>query len=802
MNGRPQSARQYSEHMQCAFIAQAILERQIRIELRIDGLMKSPKVMASTWKTASKHLPRARVIPSNFRRCFVADRRRATCAWRSSNRSVRRSPQPSPVTLFGLIPRRIPEHDVSPYFGRPRRKLTVMLRASGIDLVTTRRYPRPVNLTATQLPAVIGGKYRPVRLIGQGGMGVVYEVVHANTGEHFALKLMLARTRLTPDLVDRFRREARAAAAVKSDHVVRVTDADLAPELEGAPFLVMELLIGRDFERICAERQPAPSEVVDWLRQVARGLDKAHRQEVVHRDLKPENIFLAEVDDHPPIVKILDFGIAKMAMEGAPETSEGRILGTPRYMAPEQANDAREATSAADRFSLGLIAFRLLCGRHYFLEESPMKLLLEVSRGPSSPPSSLGSNLGAAFDDWFARACSYDPRQRFASCDQQVEALAAALALPVRSVPTLVSAGGASDPSNPELPTANAVADNAATLNANTVSGARWLTQPGGRSLTWLVPAIVGLGASAAWKVWPVDTGPSPAASSFSPPVSSLSTLASAPQPAPERPTTACGFTMPNPVSAGLPNPASYTESLVDGAVTDNLTGLTWEGTVEPTTVYTQGQAMRHCNDKGGSWRLPTRVELVSLVDFSFPKPGPTINAIFKHTPGERFWTSSYAAYDPTTAWYVGFDYGSTHQERADVAHRVRCVSGAPSHCSPTRFQVRADGLVFDAATELTWQRTVATKQTWGNASAFCRTLGANWRLPSLTELQTIVDETKQNPPIDGVAFPNTPGDAASYFWTSTLQAGRSDYAWYVVFIHGHADLEPTTTAYWVRCVR
>jgi eukaryotic-like serine/threonine-protein kinase len=103
----------------------------------------------------------------------------------------------------------------------------------------------------TKLPPVIGGKYRPVRLIGQGGMGAVYEVVHGNTGEHLALKIMLARTRLAPDLVERFRREARAATAVKSDHVVRVTDADIAPELDGSPYLVMELLIGKDFERIC-----------------------------------------------------------------------------------------------------------------------------------------------------------------------------------------------------------------------------------------------------------------------------------------------------------------------------------------------------------------------------------------------------------------------------------------------------------------------------------------------------------------------------------------------------------------------
>src|SRR6266852_6236060 len=101
-------------------------------------------------------------------------------------------------------------------------------------------------------------------------MGAVYEVIHVNTGEHLALKVMLARTRLTPDLVERFRREARAATAVKSEHVVRVTDVDVAPELDGAPFLVMDLLAGHDFERLCEQRQPSPAEVVEWLRQTAR----------------------------------------------------------------------------------------------------------------------------------------------------------------------------------------------------------------------------------------------------------------------------------------------------------------------------------------------------------------------------------------------------------------------------------------------------------------------------------------------------------------------------------------------------
>jgi serine/threonine-protein kinase len=275
---------------------------------------------------------------------------------------------------------------------------------------------------------VIGGKYRPLRLIARGGMGAVYEVVHLNTGEHLALKLMLARSLLAPELVERFRREARVHSSVKSDHVVRVVDADVAPELDDAPFLVMELLAGKDLERLCVERDPSPAEVIDWMRQLAPALDRAHREGIVHRDLKPENLFLAEREGLPPIVKILDFGIAKMGTEGAGHsTATGQILGTPRYMAPEQAVGAKAISAAADRFALGLIGFRLLCRRHYFSGDNWVVLLREVARGPVARPSEIGCDRGRAFDAWFARACAFDPRDRFATSVDQVEALAQAL---------------------------------------------------------------------------------------------------------------------------------------------------------------------------------------------------------------------------------------------------------------------------------------------------------------------------------------------------------------------------------------
>lgn len=346
------------------------------------------------------------------------------------------------------------------------------------------------------LPALVGGKYRPLRLIGQGGMGLVYEVVHENTGEHLALKLLVARSRLAPELVERFRREARATTSVKSDHVVRVTDADVAPELDGAPFLVMELLEGQNLEELCLERQPSPDECVHWLRQVGRALDKAHHQRIVHRDLKPENLFLAERVELPPIVKVLDFGIAKTVGEGGAGTGSGQILGTPRYMAPEQVGHGTgEISAASDRYALGLVAFRLLSGRHYFDDGDLMKLLVAVGRGATLAPSALGCAKGPLFDAWFARACAFDAGQRFDSCFEQIEALAEALGLTTLSSAAEKSPrrSAGSEGSGPPGARSDAL-ELAPTLQASIVTGR---TNGGGAPRLAVLWGIAVLGAGA-----------------------------------------------------------------------------------------------------------------------------------------------------------------------------------------------------------------------------------------------------------------------------------------------------------------
>jgi len=275
----------------------------------------------------------------------------------------------------------------------------------------------------------IAGRYRVVRLIGRGGMGAVYEVEHLRTGQRLAMKVLTANHHSAA--VERFKRETRAASRTLSDHIVRVTDADVAPELGGSPFLVMDLLDGMDLEHAVAGGPATPETVVGWLRQVARGLGKAHDAGIIHRDLKPENLFLTQREDGTALVKILDFGIAKLTEDGGTLTQSDQFLGTPAYMAPEQA-DNREGpvTAAADLYALGLIAFRLLVGRTYWRPGSLAQLLAQVLTEKMAPASERGSTLGPAFDAWLMRACDRDPAQRFATASEQVEALAGALGLP------------------------------------------------------------------------------------------------------------------------------------------------------------------------------------------------------------------------------------------------------------------------------------------------------------------------------------------------------------------------------------
>jgi eukaryotic-like serine/threonine-protein kinase len=310
-------------------------------------------------------------------------------------------------------------------------------------------------LAPTELPEIIGGKYRILSRLGAGAMGTVYAVEHVLTGERLALKLMAFRQADSREAVERFKREARASAKIKSQHVVRVIDADVADELDGRPYLVMDLLEGQDLEELTETTPQQPATVVEWLSQVARALDKAHRIGIIHRDLKPENIFLCEREDGSPFIKIVDFGIAKLTAESAGTTHTGQILGTPMYMAPEQARGDDTISPALDLYALGLIAYRLLNGQPYWTATTVVGIISQILQTPMVSPSDRGCGIGPAFDTWFLRACNPDPHRRFSSASEMIEDLEIVLGLPSTkcarasddaSVPTVQRAQTVSSP--------------------------------------------------------------------------------------------------------------------------------------------------------------------------------------------------------------------------------------------------------------------------------------------------------------------------------------------------------------------
>jgi serine/threonine-protein kinase len=259
-------------------------------------------------------------------------------------------------------------------------------------------------------------------------MGSVYLVQHVHTEEAWALKVLMTAGPVRDDLVMRFKREAQALARIRSPHVVRVIDADTAPELGDAPYYVMEYLEGVDLESVTVGAPQPARLVVEWLRQASRGLERAHAMGIVHRDLKPENLFLTRNEDNSPLVKVLDFGIAKVIGEGASKTQTGAVLGTPLYMAFEQANgEASLISPATDVWALGMIAYRLLTGQNYWGGEAISRVLAEIIYVPVTPPSQRGCDFGPAFDAWFLRSCDRDPSKRWQSVREQADALAESL---------------------------------------------------------------------------------------------------------------------------------------------------------------------------------------------------------------------------------------------------------------------------------------------------------------------------------------------------------------------------------------
>ena len=271
----------------------------------------------------------------------------------------------------------------------------------------------------------LAGKYRIDRIVGAGGMCLVYEAEHVHLRQAVALKILKPELARDPTAVARFAQEAQAAAKLRSPNVARVYDVDRLPD--GQPYITMELLVGHDLGTELQRRYALPVDLaVDYVRQAASGISEAHALGIVHRDLKPENLFLTELGamTERRLVKILDFGIAKNIQEGARKlTAPDAVFGTVDYMSPEQIRSASSVDHRTDIWALGVILFELLTGRTPFSGDA-RSIIAQIVSDPVVPPSRWVPTLPASLVSVVMRSLAKDPAARFQSAEELRRALA------------------------------------------------------------------------------------------------------------------------------------------------------------------------------------------------------------------------------------------------------------------------------------------------------------------------------------------------------------------------------------------
>jgi serine/threonine-protein kinase len=273
------------------------------------------------------------------------------------------------------------------------------------------------------------GKYELVRVIGRGGMGTVYEALHTGIGKRVAIKFVDAELARNMDNVARFQREAEAASAVESAHIVQIYDSGTTDA--GLPYLVMELLRGEDLgHRIKRCGRLEPPEAVQLTAQILRGLHRAHEAGIIHRDLKPDNIFLVDRDDDSHFAKILDFGISKVQRgRDAPVhtlTREGTILGTPFYMSPEQAQSVADVDGRTDLWSVGAILYECLAGRPPHTGTTYEQVIVNICMKDVEDVRMHNPGVSEPLARVIARALARDREERFPSARNFLMALSVA----------------------------------------------------------------------------------------------------------------------------------------------------------------------------------------------------------------------------------------------------------------------------------------------------------------------------------------------------------------------------------------
>jgi tRNA A-37 threonylcarbamoyl transferase component Bud32 len=263
---------------------------------------------------------------------------------------------------------------------------------------------------------VLDDKYRLDERLGEGGMGTVYRATHLLIDRPVAVKVLNQRFVEDEAAQTRFRREARAAGRLQHQNVAAVTD--FGQTADGLVYIVMELLEGQSLRDVLALEAPLDiARAVSLMLQVAAAVAAAHEAGIIHRDLKPGNIYIAQRRNSPPVVKVLDFGIAKLAADAVEDhethalTQTGVMIGTPRYMSPEQCDGAK-LTPAADVYSLGIILYELLTGTTPFTGTSPLAVAVQHSSKQPQRPRELRATIPVALEELVLRALAKDPAER------------------------------------------------------------------------------------------------------------------------------------------------------------------------------------------------------------------------------------------------------------------------------------------------------------------------------------------------------------------------------------------------------
>jgi eukaryotic-like serine/threonine-protein kinase len=268
---------------------------------------------------------------------------------------------------------------------------------------------------------LLEGKYRVDRLLGEGGMGAVYEAEHTLIGRKVAVKVLHGDTLDHPDAFERFQREARASTAVKHPSIIEVTDMGATPS--GHPFLVMEFLEGHPLSHhISTSGRLSLGRISAILLQVLDALTAAHAKGIVHRDLKPDNIFITEGADVPDFVKVLDFGISKFLqpenIKGVTLTQAGIVLGTPSYMAPEQAMGKKDVDHRVDLWAVGVILYEALTGTLPYVGENYNEILSAILLKRPTPPRELIPDLLPEIERVILKGLAFERDDRYQRADE------------------------------------------------------------------------------------------------------------------------------------------------------------------------------------------------------------------------------------------------------------------------------------------------------------------------------------------------------------------------------------------------